>query len=290
MGAANIKINSDALKTAKRLAQKDNEGLAMDNTNPPISSDEALEAAKVLLNTMRYHIEESGCFYLADDNFKILEQALSRPAAPLPEVGEDYEDIAQQLYAIGWRSPCDAQWDGLKKWWENKNFYGECSSKQVEPACSRGAVANTVTHPIPALNPQPALKQEVEGLEDALKHVKPFIDRSYYTNKPSDVMMDAAKLEKVYDAARLYAAQATAEGWRDISTAPKDGTEFFAWVCYHDDKIGQLETRCRYNEDGAFQIWMRVDYDQEDFDTLSHARPTDWQPLPTPPADTQGRG
>jgi len=47
---------------------------------------------------------------------------------------------------------------------------------------------------------------EYKRLTDALEHVKPFIDRSYYTNKPSDVMMDAAKLEIVYNYAEKYAA------------------------------------------------------------------------------------
>ena len=45
---------------------------------------------------------------------------------------------------------------------------------------------------------------EIEALQNALEHVQPFIDRSHYTRTPSDVMMDAAKLEIVQEAARSH--------------------------------------------------------------------------------------
>jgi hypothetical protein len=73
------------------------------------------------------------------------------------------------------------------------------------------------------------------------------------------------------------------QGWQDISTAPKDGTEFQTWVTRSTDPEGWWEPRCRYNEDGAFEIWGRVDYDQDGWDTYAHLEPTHWMPLPPPP-------
>ena len=35
------------------------------------------------------------------------------PAPSVPEI--DVGDVADLLYSIGWRSPCDAQWTGLKE-------------------------------------------------------------------------------------------------------------------------------------------------------------------------------
>jgi hypothetical protein len=69
--------------------------------------------------------------------------------------------------------------------------------------------------------------------------------------------------------------------WQPIETAPKDGAEFQAWVDYRGRGI--WEPRCRYDDNGAFQIWQRVDYDCEGWDTDSYAFPTHWMPLPEPP-------
>lgn len=64
--------------------------------------------------------------------------------------------------------------------------------------------------------------------------------------------------------------------WQPIETAPRDGTEFQAW-------IGNWEPRCRFNEDGTFQIWGRIDYDIEGWDYYPSAIATHWMPLPEPP-------
>lgn len=68
--------------------------------------------------------------------------------------------------------------------------------------------------------------------------------------------------------------------WQPIETAPKDGTEFQAWV-------GHWEPRCRYNPDTeAFEMWGRTDYDCEGWDTYPDLPPTHWMPEPAQP--TQG--
>jgi hypothetical protein len=74
------------------------------------------------------------------------------------------------------------------------------------------------------------------------------------------------------------------EAWQPIETAPKDGAEFQAWVVDEDGERGMWEPKCRYNPDTeAFEIWGRVDYDHDDWDSYYNLTPTHWQPLPAPP-------
>lgn len=74
-------------------------------------------------------------------------------------------------------------------------------------------------------------------------------------------------------------------GWRKIESAPKDGTQFQAWVVSERCTYGSWEPFCRYNEDGAFQIYGRIDYDMEGWDVYLHLTPTHWMPLPPPPKE-----
>lgn len=70
------------------------------------------------------------------------------------------------------------------------------------------------------------------------------------------------------------------DGWQTIESAPKDGTEFQAWIA----KYG-WEPRCRINSDTeAFEIYGRVDYDQDGWEVYPHMTPTHWRSPPTPPA------
>lgn len=79
-------------------------------------------------------------------------------------------------------------------------------------------------------------------------------------------------------------------GWQPIETAPKDGTEFQAWL-YGDPHPaaarfanGWWEPRCRFDpESGAIQVWGRIDYDQEGWEDYYPTRLL-WMPLPSPPA------
>jgi hypothetical protein len=76
------------------------------------------------------------------------------------------------------------------------------------------------------------------------------------------------------------------DGWMPISSAPRDGTSFQAWVHRPDTDLspGGWEPRCRFNPDSeAFEIWGRVDYDCDGWDTYLHLEPTHWMPEPFPP-------
>lgn len=76
------------------------------------------------------------------------------------------------------------------------------------------------------------------------------------------------------------------DGWQPIATAPKDGTVFQAWVHRPDTDLfpGGWEPDCRFNPSSeAFEIWGRVDYDQDGWDTYLHLEPTHWMPQPKKP-------
>ena len=71
---------------------------------------------------------------------------------------------------------------------------------------------------------------------------------------------------------------------------PKDGTQFQGWLT--DGRKGRSvlqhwEPLCRYNSDGAFEVWGRIDYDIDGWksDWNPEWVVTHWQPLPLPPAE-----
>ena len=73
--------------------------------------------------------------------------------------------------------------------------------------------------------------------------------------------------------------------WQPIETAPKDGTEFQAWIV-RDGGIGFWAPECCFNEHGQFGVWGRVDYDEDGWDYgLTHLTPTHWMPRPNPPEE-----
>lgn len=71
--------------------------------------------------------------------------------------------------------------------------------------------------------------------------------------------------------------------WQKLNNVPTGGAEFQAWVVTDDGK-GFWEPRARFNEHGNFEIWGRVDYDEEGWDSYPHLMPTHWMPPPKPPA------
>lgn len=72
-------------------------------------------------------------------------------------------------------------------------------------------------------------------------------------------------------------SSAEAQGWRDIATAPRDGSAFMVWW------KGQWQPRARFDpEFGSFQLWGRTDYDTEGWETF--AIDGHWMPLPPPPS------
>jgi hypothetical protein len=71
--------------------------------------------------------------------------------------------------------------------------------------------------------------------------------------------------------------------WQPIETAPRDGAEFQAWLVNDDGCNIGWEPRARFKEGGCFQIWDRVDYDQDGWITEFWFQPTHWMPMPPPP-------
>ncbi|MFY3096147.1 hypothetical protein ACOTHT_30895 [Achromobacter xylosoxidans] len=97
-------------------------------------------------------------------------------------------------------------------------------------------------------------------------------------NTARDQEMYAAGIRTGEENAKHNAA--IRSGWLPIESAPKDGTEFQAWL------NGDFwEPRCRFNPASeAFEIWGRVDYDRDDWDICGHLTATHWMPLPAAPA------
>jgi hypothetical protein len=100
--------------------------------------------------------------------------------------------------------------------------------------------------------------------------------QDYQEMGPSKVIGDA---EKSLPAIRTALADT---GWRDISTAPKDGTKFIArrddvvrttWATDHYDKWPHQEGGPTYRK-----AWSYIA-----LDALMQWRPTHWKPLDPPP-------
>ena len=72
--------------------------------------------------------------------------------------------------------------------------------------------------------------------------------------------------------------------WQPIETAPRDGTEFQAWVVHMGH--GYWDWQCRYNEHGAFESFGRIDYDMDGWE-VSPGTPTHWMPNPSAPTKVE---
>lgn len=71
------------------------------------------------------------------------------------------------------------------------------------------------------------------------------------------------------------------EGWQDIETAPKDGTEVLLWgVCWRDHQAYAPDRNVGWW--AADGLGWQTRAKDEDID------PTHWQPLPTPPSRGEG--
>lgn len=64
-------------------------------------------------------------------------------------------------------------------------------------------------------------------------------------------------------------------GWRDVSTAPKDGTPIWAYWC--DDQV-----RMQWLNTEGYHGWIFSDQDMPDM-CPDPMPPTHWMPLPPPP-------
>ena len=77
-------------------------------------------------------------------------------------------------------------------------------------------------------------------------------------------------------AAKLRAL-AEATGWRDIATAPRDGTEIDVWCIDHADEGYQRVTNAWWSvPDGRWRCYT-------DDGLIWASQPVFWQPLPPPP-------
>jgi hypothetical protein len=86
-------------------------------------------------------------------------------------------------------------------------------------------------------------------------------------------------------------AVADVAGWRTVDSAPRDGTEFQGWVKSINEPLGWWEPKCRLNpETEAFEIWDRVDYDQDGWGCYGHVDPVAWMPEPLAPAHLSEQG
>lgn len=78
------------------------------------------------------------------------------------------------------------------------------------------------------------------------------------------------------------------QGWRDIESAPRDGTPFQAWMT--DGKEGRTLYNCwvqfaRFNKAGKFEAWG--DLCSWVSDLNPDWRSVAWRPLPTPPEEAK---
>ena len=66
-------------------------------------------------------------------------------------------------------------------------------------------------------------------------------------------------------------------GWRDIATAPKDGTRFLTFDDYYGVRMGRAFIRADHDD------WLSY-VDCNGNSSKGGIRATHWQPLPAPPA------
>lgn len=112
------------------------------------------------------------------------------------------------------------------------------------------------------------------------------LGQTYWQQADSDYISHNRKSDETqarFDAMRAETVAALDVGqWQPIATAPKDGTEFQAWV-------GHWEPRCRIDpECEVFEIYGRVDYDMDGWAIYGHLTATHWMPTPTKPEKDNG--
>lgn len=77
--------------------------------------------------------------------------------------------------------------------------------------------------------------------------------------------------------ARRSPPPAVEGGWREIATAPKDGTRFLTFDDYYGVRMGRAFIRADHDD------WLSY-VDCNGNSSKGGIRATHWQPLPTPPA------
>jgi len=88
----------------------------------------------------------------------------------------------------------------------------------------------------------------------------------------------------------MSALRPTDTGWRDIATAPKDGTEVLLWaVTFAGEISGPVESRgpiIGSFSDGLSDFAGNDWWDVPSATYASWCKPTHWMPLPPAPTDT----
>ena len=74
-------------------------------------------------------------------------------------------------------------------------------------------------------------------------------------------------------------------GWQKMDTAPRNGTEFQAWVRITlSAGLGYWEPRARFDPQyGTFQTWEADGDGEEGWHYASFREPYRWMPQPDPP-------
>lgn len=150
------------------------------------------------------------------------------------------------------------------------------------------------------LTPDEAAVERV-ALRELLDCVEQFISGLRYTMEPKKRVSDDARsmvaeydymLQKAQEKARaaleIAAAPAPGDAWRDISTAPKDGSRvLIAWR----DKSGEWHQRAAvWEADYAHAGWTDHAVKSFGYEEIFSYKPTHWQPLPAPPASRRAQG
>ena len=92
--------------------------------------------------------------------------------------------------------------------------------------------------------------------------------------------------EKAHACVTAYLASMQGKGWRDISTAPKDGT----WVLVGFPSAGGeqfIQSVARWRDDiddPGFPAWFDGSVGNWGMEYYLALKPSHWQPLPPPPA------
>jgi hypothetical protein len=118
-----------------------------------------------------------------------------------------------------------------------------------------------------------AAKAAYEAMHDPSGMTYVDTDTDDYSSVAIDGCVDLAHVTE----AAIAAAMPHLVGWRPIDTAPKDGTKVLLWWPHWSEipMVGE----CRY------QKWRANDAIEDSSTTIG---PTHWQPLPPPPAGSEG--
>lgn len=105
-----------------------------------------------------------------------------------------------------------------------------------------------------------------------------------WINHPNDLNRQAWDRVAAAIAEALSLQAPVVAGWREIESAPKDGTMVDLWAAERDRYVNERITGCRYSTRDACWTHPRTIYDDETEDDLAEVfNATHWMPLPLPP-------